>query len=154
MTDEPMTATETTDTQRALAREWLAVRIIVIGGFLVALAAGLWFGVIYPDYIVPREQHNLLVNRAKHILGEEAAVCTLTLNNAKNFGIVPQYGQLATLRLSATDVQGRYICVAQTKVAKYLMAVDLQCRDLRSPRCVSLYNVSQADGTVLYQRQR
>jgi len=149
-----MISPDMTDTQRALAREWLAMRIIVIGGFVIALMAGLWFGVIYPDYVLPREQRNLLVARVKHLLDEEAAVCTLTLNNAKNFGIVPQYGELATLRLSATDVPGRYICVAQTKVAKYLMAVDLQCRDLRSPRCVSLYNVSQADGTVLYQRQR
>jgi hypothetical protein len=149
-----MTTIETTETQRALAREWLAVRIIVIGGFLVALAAGLWFGVIYPNYILPQEQRTLLVNHAKHILEEEAAVCTQTLNSAKNFGIVPQYGQLASLRLAATDLPGRYICVAQTKVAKYLMAVDLQCRNLNSPRCVSLYNVSQADGTVLYQRQR
>ena len=91
---------------------------------------------------------------SQKVLEEEAAVCTQTLNSAKNFGIVPQYGELASPRLAATDLPGRYICVAQTKVAKYLMAVDLQCRNLNSPRCVSLYNVSQADGTVLYQRQR
>jgi hypothetical protein len=149
-----MASIDSADTQRALAREWLAARIIVIGGFLVALAAGLWFEVIYPKYVLPREQKELLVGRVKHILDEEASVCTITLNMAKNFGIVPQYGQLSTLRLSATDVQGRYICQAQTKVAKYLMAVDLQCRDLRNPRCVSVYNISQADGSVLYQRQR
>jgi uncharacterized membrane protein YraQ (UPF0718 family) len=149
-----MTSIDATDTQRALAREWLAVRIIVIGGFLVALIAGLWFGVIYPNYILPRQQRAFIVGRIQKILGEEAQVCTLALNSAKNFGIVPQYGQLASLRLSLTNVKGRYVCMAQTKVAKYLMAVDLQCRDLRTPRCVSLYNVSQADGAVLYQRQR
>ena len=32
--------------------------------------------------------------------------------------------------------------------------VDLICRNLKDPRCTSLYNVSQTDGTVLYQRQR
>ncbi|HEX4160470.1 MAG TPA: hypothetical protein VHY79_18535 [Rhizomicrobium sp.] len=149
-----MTAPDTSATQQALAREWLAVRIIVIGGFLVALAAGLWFGMIYPNYILPREQREFVVNRVKHLLDEEAQVCTLTLNAAKNFGIVPQYGQLATSRLALTNVKGRFVCMAQTKVAKYLMAVDLQCRNLDSPRCISLYNVSQADGTVLYQRQR
>jgi hypothetical protein len=149
-----MTSVDTADTQRALAREWLAVRIIVIGGFLVALAAGLWFGVIYPDYVLPREQRADLVNRVQKLLNQEAEICTLTLNNAKNFGIVPQYGELATTRLALTKVQGRYICIAHTKVAKYLMVVDLECRDLGSPRCVSLYNVLQADGTVLYQRQR
>lgn len=149
-----MTTTDMADTERALAREWLAVRIIVIGGFLVALLAGLWFGVIYPKYVLPRQQRAFITNRLNHILGQEAEVCKLTLTSAKNFGIVPQYGQLATLRLAITNVQGRYICVAQTKLTKYLMAVDLQCRDLNSPRCVSLYNISQTNGTVLYQRQR
>ncbi len=149
-----MTSVNTADTQRALAREWLAVRIIVIGGFLIALTAGLWFGVVYPKYVLPREQKALLVNRVQRLLGQEAAICTLAISSAKNFGIVPQYGQLATMKLALTGVQGRYVCVAQTKVARYFLAVDLQCRDLKSPRCVSLYNVSQADGTVLYQRQR
>ena len=63
-------------------------------------------------------------------------------------------GSGATLKLAVTTVQGRYVCVAQTKVAKYYMFVDLQCRDLKIPRCVSIYNISQADGTMLYQRQR
>jgi hypothetical protein len=31
--------------------------------------------------------------------------------------------------------------------------VDLVCRDLKNPRCTSLYNVMQTDGTVIYQRQ-
>ncbi|HEX3666337.1 MAG TPA: hypothetical protein VHU23_14020 [Rhizomicrobium sp.] len=149
-----MTSLDTTGTQQALAREWLAVRIIVIGGFLVALLAGLWFGVIYPDYVLPHQQRTLLQNRVQRILGEEAEVCTLALNNAKNFGIVPQYGQLASLRMVLTSVRGRYICAAQTKIAKYFLTLDLQCRDLKSPRCVSLYNIAQPDGTVLYQRQR
>jgi hypothetical protein len=149
-----MASLDTADTQRALAREWLAVRIIVIGGFLVALAAGLWFGVIYPKYILPREQRDFIASRINRLLNEEAQVCTLALGSAKNFGIVPQYGQLATSRLALTNVKGRFVCMAQTKVTKYLLAVDLQCRDLKTPRCVSLYNVSQTDGTVLYQRQR
>jgi hypothetical protein len=46
------------------------------------------------------------------------------------------------------------VCAAATSAAKYLMAVDLLCRDLHSARCISLYNVMQPDGTVLYQRQR
>ncbi|HTT83332.1 MAG TPA: hypothetical protein VMF67_07610 [Rhizomicrobium sp.] len=149
-----MTSADTADTQRALAREWLAMRVVIIGGFLIALAAGLWFGLIYPDYVLPREEHANFVNRLQRLLAEEAQICTLSLDNAKNFGIVPQYGELASLKLALTKVQGRYICVAHTKVAKYLLVVDLQCRNLRSPRCVSLYSVVEANGTVLYQRQR
>ena len=149
-----MTATDTSVTQRALAREWLWVRIIVVGGFAVALITGLWFGVIYPDYVLPREQHANFVSRIEHLLGEEAQVCTTSLGNAKNFGIVPQYGELATTKLALTKVQGRYICIAHTNVTKYFMVVDLECRNLKNPRCVSLYSVVQGNGTVLYQRQR
>ncbi|HEY3638798.1 MAG TPA: hypothetical protein VGK90_11660 [Rhizomicrobium sp.] len=149
-----MTSIDTTDTQRALAREWLAMRIIVIGGFIVALLAALYFGVLYPYYILPHEEHTNFVNRVQRLLGEESEICNLTLNGAKNFGIVPQYGQLVTSKLALTKVQGRYICIAHTAAEKYLMVVDLQCRNLKDPRCVSIYSILQADGTVLYQRQK
>lgn len=141
-------------TSRALAREWIAIRVIVIGGFLLALAAGIWFGVIYPDYVRPNEIRAILKSRITAILGAEAQICATGLGTAKNFGIVPQYGQLATTRLARTDVQGRYVCLAATHAAKYILAVDLVCHDLKNPRCVSLYNVSESGGAVLYQRQR
>ncbi len=141
-------------TKRSLAREWIAVRVIVIGGFLLALAAGIYFGVVYPDFIQPREISAILQGRIRAILGAEEQICVTGLNTAKNFGIVPQYGRLATTRLARTDVQGRYVCVAATNAAKYILAVDLVCHDLKNPRCISLYNVSQTDGTVLFQRQR
>lgn len=149
-----MSTPDISPTQRSLGREWIAVRIVVIGGFLLALAAGLYFGVIYPDYIRPQQIRTILRTRIQAILGAEAQICAVGLNTAKNFGIVPQYGQLATTRLARTDVQGRYVCVAQTNASKYILAVDLVCRDLKNPRCISLYNVSQTDGTVLFQRQR
>lgn len=139
---------------RALGREWLAARIVVVGGFLLALLAGIWFGVVYPDFIRPHEIRTILKNRVEALLGAEARICTTGLNTAKNFGIVPQYGALASRRLARTTVQGRYLCLATTKSTKYVLAVDLVCRNLKDPRCVSLYNVSQTDGTVLYQRQR
>jgi hypothetical protein len=149
-----MSTTDTVATERSLAREWLAVRIIVIGGFAIAIAAGIYFGVIVPKFIQPRAERAELVTRVETVLKAEAQICSMALSTAKNFGIVPQYGQLATARLAATDVQGRYVCVAATQAAKYVLAVDLLCRNLKSPRCTSLYNVSQSDGTVLYQRQR
>jgi len=67
---------------------------------------------------------------------------------------VPQYGQLATAKLAQTNVQGRYVCLASTHAAKYVLIVDILCRNLKESRCVSLYNISQTDGAVLYQRQR
>jgi hypothetical protein len=149
-----MSASGTTTPNRALAREWLAARIIVIGGFAIALVAAIILGVVVPQYIAPRVERAVLAKQVRTLLTQEAAVCGMALSNAKNFGIVPQYGQLGTTRLAQTNVQGRYACLAVTHAAKYVLVVDLVCRNLKDPRCVSLYNVSQTDGTVLYQRQR
>lgn len=149
-----MSSGKMSTTERALRIEWLAVRVIVVGGFVVALAAAVYFGVIVPRILEPRELRAKLVTRVETILKAEAQICTMAINSAKNFGIVPQYGQLASAKLALTRVQGRYVCVAATKAAKYFLTVDLICRELKSPRCTSLYNVIQPDGTVLYQRQR
>lgn len=149
-----MSSGSTPAPNRALAREWIAIRIIVFGGFLVALVAGIWFGIIVPKVIVPREVRETLTTQIRTLLTEEAQVCTTALVNAKNFGIVPQYGRLGSAKLAQTNVQGRYACLASTHAAKYVLIVDLLCRNLKDSRCVSLYNVSQTDGTVLYQRQR
>ena len=148
-----MASPDLTSSRRALQREWLVTRIVIIGGFAIAIAAGAWFGVIVPDFIKPRQEHAALVNRVTTLLKAEAQICTMALASAKNFGIVPQYGQLASAKLGPTRVQGRYFCIAATSAAKYVLAVDLVCRELKNPRCTSLYNVMQADGTVLYQRQ-
>jgi hypothetical protein len=149
-----MSSAGTAAPNRALAREWLAVRIIVFGGFLVAIVAAIWFGIIVPNVIAPRELRDTLTTQIRTLLTEEAQVCTTALTGAKNFGIVPQYGQLASAKVAQTNVQGRYACLAATHAAKYVMVVDLVCRNLKDPHCVSLYNVSQTNGTVLYQRQR
>jgi hypothetical protein len=149
-----MSSTATGPGNRALAREWLAVRIIVIGGFAIALIAAIVIGIIIPQYIAPRVQRALLAKQVVSILSAEAQICTAALGSAKNFGIVPQYGQLASARLEQTTVQGRYACLAATHSTKYVLIVDLVCRNFKDPRCASLYNVSQTDGAVLYQRQR
>jgi hypothetical protein len=149
-----MSSSDTTGKERALKFEWLAARVIVIGGFVVALAAAIYFGVIVPRIIEPREMHAALVTRVKTLLTAESQICNMALNSAKIFGIVPQYGRLISQKLALTQMQGRYLCVAATSAAKYVLAVDLVCKQLKDPRCTSLYNVSQSDGTILYQRQR
>lgn len=148
-----MSSSNLAPAERALKFEWLAARVIVIGGFVVAIIAAIYFGVIVPRILEPRELHAKLVTRVETILKAEAQICSMALTSAKNFGIVPQYGRLVTAKLALTQVQGRYICVAATNAAKYFLSIDLVCRDLKSPRCTSLYNILQPDGTVLYQRQ-
>jgi hypothetical protein len=149
-----MSSTATVPKNRALAREWLAARIIVIGGLAVALIAAIVLGVIIPQYVAPRVQRAILAKQVVSLLKTEVQICSMALGSAKNFGIVPQYGQLASARLEQTNVQGRYACLAATHSTKYVLIVDLVCRNFKDPRCTSLYNVSQTDGTLLYQRQR
>ena len=149
-----MSSSNPAPADRALKVEWLAARVIVIGGFVVAAAAAVWFGVIVPQIIEPREYRAKLMSQVQYILNAESQICNMAITSARNFGIVPQYGRLVSPKLGITQVKGRYICVAATNAAKYYLAVDLICRELKNPRCTSLYNVSQPDGTVLYQRQR
>jgi len=82
-----------------------------------------------------------------------AQVCTQALAAAKNFGIVPTYAKSVSMFPLATQVKGRYACEGATDVSRYVIAVDLLCRELKNPRCVALYSVQQRDGTVLYRRQ-
>jgi hypothetical protein len=147
-----MSVTEQETVQRSLSREWLAARVVVIGGLVLAAGLILFFGWIKPAYLAapqltPEQQQARATGQA--ILD----MCSTGVSSAKAFGILPPYGRLASLTVGKTDVQGRYVCVAATQVAKYLVAVELLCRNLKDRRCVSLYSVTQDDGTVLYQRQ-
>ena len=138
--------------KRALSREWLVAQIVVLGGLVVAVIAVVWFGWAQP-YI---ERQRAIATAKEHMKETaEAArqLCVSGLASAKNFGIVPPYGQLYGSNLYTTSIQGRYVCVAATHATKYLIAVDLYCRNFKDARCVSLFSVAQGDGTVLYRRQ-
>jgi hypothetical protein len=129
--------------------EWRAALIVVVGGAIVALAyLGYiaWQAAHAPKPLNPEEQ-------AKVSRQVSLALCTAALEHAKAFGIVPPYGKLASPNLGVTRVKGRYVCVAATQIAQYVIIADLACRDLRQQRCVSLYSVVHQNGTVLYRRQ-
>ena len=134
--------------------EWRAALITIVGGFVIA---GAYLGYLsYQAAHAPKAEtpeqaahlRNALIVRAAEL------VCQQALTASKNFGIVPNYAQLADALPHATNVTGRYVCSSRTQVATYNMAVDLVCRQLRNPHCIVLYSVSQPDGTMLYQRQR
>ena len=138
----------------ALAREWLLTRVTIAGGFAIAIAVAAYF-MISAQMNVARQEHaqqSAAEMRAKANAEASLALCSSALTAAKSFGIVPSFGTLASPKLQKTDVQGRYVCLAATSVTKYLLAADLLCRDLRDQRCVSLFSITQDDGTVLYQR--
>jgi hypothetical protein len=138
--------------QRALSREWLVARIVVIGGCVIAVLAVVWFGWVQPEMerratVARIQEHN------KEVAAAAAQLCKSGLGAAQNYGIVPTYAQLSGSKVYITNVRGRYICVAATHAAKYLIAVDLLCHDVKAKRCVSLFSVVQGDGAALYRRQ-
>jgi hypothetical protein len=152
-----MSMNEQNPNMRRLQFEWYAALATIIGGFIVALAvaAYLTFGTksetqtaaVLPSQADIQRAHAVAIAK----LG--AQLCGLELANAQTFGVVPNFGKLLTPMPRATDVRGRYVCVAGTQVTRYVLAGDLVCRNLKDSHCVSLFSVTQDDGTVLYQRQ-
>ena len=145
--------------QRKLQFEWYAALITVVVGFVVAISVAgyLTYGTksatqtaSAPQALTPAQ---IKQARTAAYVQMASELCQVELANAQNFGIVPSFGKLANPLPRATDVRGRYVCIATTGAAKYVLAGDLLCKDLRDSRCVSLFSVSQDDGTVLYHRQ-
>jgi hypothetical protein len=152
-----MSMNEQNPNMRRLQFEWYAALATIIGGFVIAIAvaAYLTYGgkAAVQTAATPPSQAELQKARAAALEKAGAEICGLELANAQTFGVVPNFGKLLTQMPRTTDVRGRYVCVAGTQVTKYVLAADLMCRNLKDSRCVSLFSVTQDDGTVLYQRQ-
>jgi hypothetical protein len=150
MSDMPVANQD--DSQRDLSREWLVARIVIIGGFVVAVVAMVYFG-----WVQPAMQKRDAAAKAQLMTQESAAAaavfCNSGLGTAQAFGIVPSYAQIISHNIYLTHTRGRYVCVAATHAAHYLIAVDLFCHDIKKKRCMSLYSVvDQGNQAVLYQR--
>jgi hypothetical protein len=142
----------------ALKREWAAARIVVIGGFIVAIAVAGYFlyrarqeqlaqqPVVHTTVVSPKVDRKTLVR-------VELAVCTAELLRAKDLGVVPNYGELATGGLvRAPDAPRRFICEAKTHLTNYFISADILCDRLADPRCVSIYRVATKDKQLIYAR--
>lgn len=133
---------EHTEEYRGLWWEWLTARIVFVLGFgIPAVAIAVFF------YTRPAGEP---ISNSRAAAGQE--FCQATVAVAQSFGIVPNFAK-ATGEPQTTDVRGRYVCTAATDTSKYMVAVDLICRNLQDSRCYNLFNVTQGDGTVIYQRQ-
>jgi hypothetical protein len=155
-----MSMNEQNPNTRRLQFEWYAALATIVGGFVIAIAvaAYLTYGgkAAVPTATAPQSQGSQADAQKARVaalikLGTE--LCGLELANAQTFGVVPHFGKLLNPMPRTTDIRGRYVCVAGTQVTKYVLAGDLVCRNLRDSRCISLFSVTQDDGTVLYQRQ-
>jgi hypothetical protein len=154
------------DDFRMTAREWLAARVVLIGGFIIAVAVAGYFTWTQHQ----QAQQDAAAALAQQKAAEQAAagpaqaqlaardqqrmglmVCIRQIVNAETLGVVPNYAKLASGAPTPTGVRGRYTCTAATDVAKYAVTADLICVDMRKADCVKVYSVKSDDGTMLYQ---
>lgn len=142
---------------RALAREWAAARIVVIGGLILACAVGGYFA--WRSISAQNAQQQAAQPApaprkidAKTLRKVEIAVCSIEIKRAEDIGIVPIYAGLGSPNLVRSNVPHRFICEAKTHLTHYFIAADLLCDKLSDPRCVSVYRVMLPNGTLLYSR--
>ncbi|HEY2033811.1 MAG TPA: hypothetical protein VGH02_09020 [Rhizomicrobium sp.] len=161
--------TDYDDKMRGTAREWFWARVVLIGGFVIAVAvAGYFVWQRHQDEIAARQQaaalaqsaqqqqHTMTPEQMRQARADENAklgmmICAMELVSAKNMGVIPPYGQLAESQPRLTAKKGRLSCQAATQVSKYEIQADLICRTLVDPRCMKLHSVKSDDGTMLYQ---
>ncbi len=152
-----MSMSDQNPNMRRLQFEWYAALATIIGGFVVAIAVAAYitYGgkAATQTGVAPQSQADVQKARVTELAKLGAEICGLELANAQTFGVVPNFGKILTPMPRATNIRGRYLCVAGTQVTRYVLAGDLLCRNLKDSHCVSLFSVTQDDGTVLYQRQ-
>lgn len=142
---------------RALEREWTIGLFVVIGGFAIAIAVAVFLTFGHrPHAAVPDETQASDYSPPSDVqdaLSNPSQVCATALANAKDAGVLPGNGRLTDPDPRQTDQDNRYICDAATGKARYSIAIDVVCDQVSKTSCISIYNVAQDDGSVLYQRQ-
>ena len=87
-------------------------------------------------------------------------ICTATLTQAREFGVISPTATLASSSAKSTDVNDRKECTAQVGNDTYVLLTDVKavdseqkkCRDFaKQPGCVKLYSVARSDGMTTYQ---
>lgn len=142
----------------AIKREWLAARIVVIGGFAITIAFGAYAGLTWRAQLqhartqaaIAKDQQASKEQQAN--LSAERAFCRALLSQTQKLGLVPNFAELTKPVPTATKKTGRYTCEASTGATNYAMTADLMCRNLKSATCVSLYEVALDGKTILFQR--
>jgi hypothetical protein len=133
-----------TEDYRGLWWEWLSARLVFVLGFGIPIAA------IGTVIFMGGLRGGQTTAPTREVAGLE--FCQATVSLAQSYGIVPNFAK-AQGQPQTSDVRGRYVCTAATTTSKYLVAVDLICRNITDSRCYNLFSVSQGDGTVIFQRQ-
>jgi len=79
------------------------------------------------------------------------AICTMALERARVYGVIPNTAILANTDAKSTDVRNRRVCTAQAGGNDYNLTVDVTCKDMKKKDCIALYSVERADGLSTYQ---
>jgi hypothetical protein len=79
------------------------------------------------------------------------AICTVALEHARDYGVIPSTASLANADAKSTDVSNRRLCTAVADGSDYNLTVDITCKDMKNKDCVALYSVQRADGLSTYQ---
>ncbi|HEX2592141.1 MAG TPA: hypothetical protein VHL34_11635 [Rhizomicrobium sp.] len=147
-----------------LKTEWLAAQIVFVAGFVLAIAFYGWWGYSHrPMAALVADAGSVdagdVQAQMDQVVGsgetskEGFMLCRLAIGTAQNFGVVPN-----TLKYAGgpatTSTAGRYVCAAEDKGGvRYLLTLDLMCKNMEDMRCANLATVTKADGTVVYHRQ-
>ena len=164
--------TDYDDMVHGTAREWFWARVVLIGGFAVAIVvAGYFAWQRHEDNLAAQQQQTAAMAEAaqqqpRTMTPEQMRqaqadanakaglmICAMELLSAKNMGVIPPYGQLAASAPRATGKKNRVACMAATTVTKYEIQADLICRTLVNPNCMKLHSVKTDDGTMLYENK-
>jgi hypothetical protein len=78
------------------------------------------------------------------------AVCKVTVDRAKAYGTLsPSAEQDGSAK--STNIAGRKTCLATDGADKYVITVEIKCKDLKNDDCLPIYSVEREDGLSLYQ---
>lgn len=158
-----MSLPEDDDKKRTPKLESTPVRIAALG-VVIVVAVAAYFG--YRAYQHHRAAqvaslvHTTVVSGPKLdrklVRNIEIAICTAEIARAKDLGMIPTYGGLASPNMIQANVPRRFICEAQTHLTHYFVSADLLCENIRvtvqDPRCISVFRVALKDGTLIYSR--
>lgn len=111
------------------AHKWIWAAGGAAGLILIVLAALYFFGVFGPS---------------------GRAVCKASIERVKDYGILPSSAEQDGSAKS-TNIAGRKTCAAADGADKFVVTVEVKCKDLKKDDCLSIYGVEREDGLSLYQ---
>jgi hypothetical protein len=125
---------------------------IVLGGAAVLVIAGVAAG----GYFLGRGSNG--GSSGTHATTQAAlaarGVCEATLDRTKAYGILDSSASLTSDDATDTDTAKRVVCKASAGGTGVTITVDVPCDNMGDAKCLKLYKVTDAKGTLLFQRTK